>query len=1122
MAMAQRRTTTPDPPRLELPPLPRLPAREGGGLTTALPLLGTLGTVAVLTTLTGGDRGRMWLIGGLVLLAGVGFAAAQLDRQRQQRLGLLHAGRRDYLADLAAARATLREAAADQRRGEPADGPAAALSVRYGTGPGPAALLPAPPEPNPDADPFAEQAARRLTAAAATVTHLPLAVPLSSTRSLVAGGADAAAVARAFVVAAAEAHGPDRLAVAVLAAPERLAAWEWVKWLPHTAAADRDAIGPRRLVGSRPTDVRPPEGRHLLLVVDGVPPPSASEALTVLQVAAEGSPTLAADGVALPGDVTVLGGAAAEARSRRVARAQTPTAPGPPGTTDPRGRTAADRLRVVVGLGDDGHPVVLDLKEAAEGGAGPHGLLVGATGSGKSELLRTIVLQLARDHPPGEVDLVLVDFKGGATFAPLAGLPHIAALVTNLADEAVLVERMSDALTGELLRRQQLIRDDPAARMSTLVVVVDEYAELLAARPDLADLFATLGRVGRSLRIHLLLASQRLDEGRLHGLDAHLSYRIGLRTFTTAESHAALGVPDAAHLPPEPGTGFLRPDPTTLVRFRAPYLSAPREVLLADRVLPFTAAAVPGRPATVPGPSWVEETVTAIAAVGHPSARQVWLPPLDRPVALDRLLGPPGERLVVPVGLVDRPLEQRHDRLDVDLEAGFVAVVGAPRSGRSTLLSTLAVGLASGWSPTRVQLFLVDPTGALGAVASLPHVAVAATDAEAVQHLAGVLAELVEGRTAGRPDDYGRVVVLVDGWAALREYDDALAVLATVAERGAGLGLHLVASATRWADLRAGARDLAATRLELRLGDPVDSEVDRRRAAAVPAGRPGRGLVDAGHFLAALPRTDGRATADGLAEATAAVVEGLNVRWRAHPRPRVRLLPDRVTLADLPPEPADGGLRFAVRARVAAAAAVRTGEHLLVLGDRRSGRSTLLRTLAREASTLPSADLQVVVVDPRRSMPPLPATHELARTRTASETATALAALADRLAARLDAAATGPAVLILVDDLDLLATAAYGTGPLQPLLPLLPRSEEVGLSVVVTRRTAGAARALHEPQLLALREAGASTVLLSGSPDEGPLAGLRPRLRPPGRGALVVPGEPADVIQVPREPDTIL
>jgi S-DNA-T family DNA segregation ATPase FtsK/SpoIIIE len=227
-----------------------------------------------------------------------------------------------------------------------------------------------------------------------------------------------------------------------------------------------------------------------------------------------------------------------------------------------RPRAPRDRLRVPIGVGAGGQPVDLDIKESAQGGMGPHGLVIGATGSGKSELLRTLVLGLAITHPSETLNFVLVDFKGGATFASLDVLPHTSAVITNLEDELILVDRMKDAIQGEMVRRQEALRaagnyaslrDYERAReqganlepMPSLFIVVDEFSELLSAKPDFIDLFVMIGRLGRSLGVHLLLASQRLEEGKLRGLDTHLSYRVGLRTFSAMESRVVLGVPDA-------------------------------------------------------------------------------------------------------------------------------------------------------------------------------------------------------------------------------------------------------------------------------------------------------------------------------------------------------------------------------------------------------------------------------------------------------------------------------------------------------------------------------------------------------------------------------------------------
>src|SRR3954452_9495466 len=194
-------------------------------------------------------------------------------------------------------------------------------------------------------------------------------------------------------------------------------------------------------------------------------------------------------------------------------------------------------------------------------------------------------------HPPDVLNLVLVDFKGGATFLGLDRVRHVSAIITNLADEAHLVARMQDALAGEMNRRQELLRaaghfasvaeyEDARSQgltmppLPALFIVVDEVSELLRQHPEFAELFVAIGRQGRSLGMHLLLASQRLDEGRLRGLESHLSYRICLKTFSASESRAVLGVPDAYHLPSSPGAAYLKTASGELVRFHTAYVSA--------------------------------------------------------------------------------------------------------------------------------------------------------------------------------------------------------------------------------------------------------------------------------------------------------------------------------------------------------------------------------------------------------------------------------------------------------------------------------------------------------------------------------------------------------------------
>ncbi|PWU50469.1 type VII secretion protein EccC [Micromonospora sp. S4605] len=1300
------RRPAPEIPVGELPveAPPEIPPVAGGRwqqLLMVLPMLG--GTVAMAMMFGRGGGAYSYVVGGMfglsslaMLVTSWGSAAGTPKKSEMM------AARREYLRHLTALRRRVRQTAGRQRAGlyyrhpdpgrlwstvdshrvwerRPAD-PDFAV-VRVGVGPQTLATPLVPPVTRPleELEPMTAGALRRFLDAYSVVPDLPVALSLRSFARVyvkATPATDGRALARAMLTQLAVFHAPDELLVAVCAGPERRAAWEWVKWLPHTHHPARtDALGPVRLVTSAAAELErllddvlasrsrfspagpATDGPHVVVVLDGGDLTGATEltgdggidAVTVIDLDTAPPRLLdrfalllelrdgrlhshSADGHVEVGTADRLAPADAEAVARRLAPLRLAGAPrgGPDapagaepglpellGLGDPESFTAEqgwaprsprERLRVPIGVGTDGGAIELDLKESAQDGMGPHGLLIGATGSGKSELLRTLVLGLAATHSSEQLNFVLVDFKGGATFASFDRLPHTAAVITNLADALPLVDRMVDAINGELVRRQELLRragnfaslrdyeraraaGTPLAPLPSLLLICDEFSELLSAKPDFIDLFVQIGRLGRSLGVHLLLASQRLEEGRLRGLDTHLSYRIGLRTFSALESRTVLGVPDAHELPRSPGHGYLRFGTEPLVRFKAAYVSgAVRRAVAAGaggpgtpRLLTFSThylpAPEPPRPAAQAeveqdGPESLLDLLVGRLAGQGPPAHQVWLPPLGRPPALDELLGPAAVdpvrgltvgnpelhgALQVPVAVVDKPFEQRRDLLWLALDgaAGHVAVVGAPQSGKSTALRTLICALALTHTPAEVQVYGLDfGGGGLGTLRDLPHVGGVAgrADPTAVRRTVGEIATLLVERErrfaelgvdsmaawrqrrataagTGQPigDPFGDVFLVVDGWATLRgEYDDLEPLITDLATRGLSYGVHVVATALRWLDFRPAIRDLFGSRLELRLGDPADSLVARRAAANVPEQSAGRGVTaESLHFLTALPQlTTGTDTAD--------LVKRLAAGWPGPAAPPVRLLPPVLPYAELDLA-ATTGLRFPVGVAEADLRPVvldfATEPHFVVFGDAECGKSSFLRALATSIVTrFTPEQARVILVDYRRSLlGAIETPHLIGYGTAAAHTADLVESAAGYLQARLPGPEitpaqlrerswwSGPELFVLVDDYDLVAS-----GPANPLRALeehLPHARDVGLHLVLARRSGGAGRAQYEPIAQRLRELSTAGLVMAGSPEEGALVGsVRPGPLPPGRGRLVTRREGVRLVQLAHLP----
>ncbi len=487
----------------------------------------------------------------------------------------------------------------------------------------------------------------------------PKLVQLRTFPTIAIGGDEAgsADLLRAMICHLAMFHPPDLMQIRVLTDDPEDPEWSWLKWLPHTQhPTETDAAGTARMIYTRPDKLGDlaARGPHTadaaisgpyVVVVDLTGgkagfPVDGRAGVTILtlgnhrgsvyriRVSEKGtaddrlpnqsfrlvtsqsdrlSPLNAARiarklaGWSVTGSIIDRGARV----QRKVATEwhQLVGAESVEDITPARWRmfTDTDHDRLKIPFGHElktGDVMTLDIKEGAEFGAGPHGMLIGTTGSGKSEFLRSLILSLAATHHPDQVNLLLTDFKGGSTFLGMEKLPHTAAVVTNMEEEAELVSRMGEVLTGELDRRQGILRQagmqvGAAGALSgvaeyekhrergadlpplpTLFVVVDEFAELLQNHPDFIALFDRICRVGRSLRVHLLLATQSLNTGgaRIDKLEPNLTYRIALRTTSSAESKAVIGTPEAQYITnKESGVGFLRVGMEDPVKFQTAY-----------------------------------------------------------------------------------------------------------------------------------------------------------------------------------------------------------------------------------------------------------------------------------------------------------------------------------------------------------------------------------------------------------------------------------------------------------------------------------------------------------------------------------------------------------------------
>ena len=748
------------------------------------------------------------------------------------------------------------------------------------------------------------------------IHDVPLTVDLQRHRVLgIAGSAPSRRQMGAWLLAQAAAlHSPLDLRLVVLA-PEGSRDWDWTRWLPHVELATKrlatlqsdprpalvvvDGARQLRTAAGLMELMREP-GRHAVICLDQRAEDLPAECRAVAAVLDGPVPSVELRAVGSEPVVGALPDLVDREWPELVARRLAPLVDATPGqglaalpvqvrwgelTGSPGGLTPELLLerwtrpttRVPLGVTSEGVWEV-DLTHD-----GPHALVAGTTGAGKSEALRTLVAGLAAANPPDALSFVLVDFKGGAAFGSCADLPHVTGVVTDL--DPALTERALSSLAAELRRRESLLlaagvddlRDYPGLAaglepLSRLVIVVDEFATLAEELPDFVGGLVGIAQRGRSLGVHLILATQRPEGCVSADIRANTALRLCLAVARDTESRDVLDAPDAALIPPGmPGRGFARVGSGGLVPVQLARVTAAARQVRQDAVTltPSTGHSQSlSDPEPVPaeeGPSELDLLVAAarelVTRGAVQPARAPWLQPLPHPIV--------GEEDVW--AIADVPERQAYAAIrelgdEYDEAARHLLIVGAPRSGRTTAVRSIVHSLVAKCSADELHLYAVDDSGALADLADLPHsgAVVRSHDVDRLIRLVSMLSREVAQRRGGTRHEQPRIVLVIDRWEsaveALEQRDGGrwVDVLHSIVSDGAAASLQVIGVlGGRGPSGRLNA--VVDRTLVLRLADPSDCSMFGIPVRSWPRDLPpGRGWLvggaDAALVQVAVPR----------------------------------------------------------------------------------------------------------------------------------------------------------------------------------------------------------------------------------------------------------------------------
>ncbi len=793
---------------------------------------------------------------------------------------------------------------------------------------------------------------------------------------------------------------------------------------------------------------------------------------------------------------------------------------------------------------------------------GPHALIAGTTGSGKSELLQTLVCSLAVTYPPNRMSFLLIDYKGGAAFRECEDLPHVVGLVTSL--DGHLTQRALVAMNAELLKRERDVGGHkdlvtmeqvaPEAAPARLMIVVDEFATLVKEVPDFIDGVINVAQRGRSLGIHLVLATQRPSGVISPAIRANTDLRIALRTSDEVESGDVIDSPLAGRISRErAGRAFARTG-QRLFELQTAYVGARQSRTQRRRVsvrrlnlggrIDGDARRGEAESAASSEPTDLRLIVDAVNEAASESGiappPSPWLDPLPELLPLEELArrahvkDPAATPLI---GLLDEPAQQRQEPFALDLETdGHVLIYGTSGSGKTTFLRTLAASLAGASTPDTLHIYGLDcATRGLGVIECLPQVGgvVASDDVARSRRLLEHAARVIDQRkrdfasvSASSLSEYRRitgvetprVVVLLDDYAgfqtAFERVDGGWLVSALPGLLGEGrpLGVHFVITAALRNAVPQSLVGLIQRRIVLRLASENDYDMVGlgRKVVGDASLTAGRGfLLDGRELQLAVLGND--ASGDGQAAALARLGAAIAKRSGDGRPPAITVLPREVQLEHLPraTQPLEAIVGLDEEGDVAAVSL--SDSHMIITGPYRSGRSTSLAAIVRSlAESTPECELYLFA--PRRSpLSELGVWAEKATSREACDAA--IRTLAERLAA--GALSPQRPTIIVVDGAEDMGDA----GMAHPLDGLARAGRDAGVRIVAACERQTAQRAFSG-WLAEVRKDEQGLLLDPDVDTDGQIVGARlPRRSSvtfsPGRGYLVRRGE-AVLVQVGR------